>query len=303
MAYDILEKYINQNRSGRNLKAAGTVLHETATPNATAMNERDYFNSGYRGSSAHAFVDYNSIVQCIPWKEQAWHAGQTANSIYIGIELCHFDDEAHFKEIWKRAVWLFAHVHANVINVTEVNEDTLLSHDEVSKRWKETNHSDPVAYFAKFGKTVEDFRKEVQVLVNEMIGKPNLNNKILLLQQCLNRLKIRDNRGDALVEDGLNGPKTTAAVKRFQYIAGLEVTGEGNDTTLKAINLILGKPYCSMNIKPSPIVVKYIQFRVGAEYDGVWGPLTDKAVAKWQADKGLTPDSKVGSNTWNKLIG
>jgi hypothetical protein len=41
-----------------------------------------------------------------------------------------------------------------------------MSHDEVSKRWHETNHTDPVAYFAQYGKTVDAFRREVQEVLD-----------------------------------------------------------------------------------------------------------------------------------------
>lgn len=169
MAYDILINYITQNRSYKALTAKGTVVHETATPGASDENEQKYFNSAYRGASAHAFVDCDSITQTIPWTEQSWHAGPMANRNYIGIELCHYDDEVRFNEVWKRAVWIFAYVHVNVLKITSITKENLMSHAEVSAKWKETNHTDPVAYFAKFGKTVDQFREAVQEEINKML--------------------------------------------------------------------------------------------------------------------------------------
>jgi N-acetylmuramoyl-L-alanine amidase CwlA len=170
MDYNIIQNFITQNRSYKTLNAVGTVLHETATPGASDENERAYFNSAYRGASAHAFVDYNSITQTVPWTEQAWHAGPTANKRYIGIELCNYKEALKFEEIWNRAVWLFAYVHVNIINVTDINNVTLMSHAEVSAKWKETDHTDPIGYFARFGKTVDDFRRGVQDMINKMIA-------------------------------------------------------------------------------------------------------------------------------------
>ncbi|MCM0648620.1 SH3 domain-containing protein [Clostridium swellfunianum] len=195
MSYQITEKFISKNRSGKVLTAKGTVLHETATPGATAENEFRYFNGAYRGVSAHAFVDHESIIQTVPWNEQAWHAGGTANRNYIGIELCNFDDRSKFDEIWKRAVWLFAYVHVNVIKVTTINKDTLMSHAEVSAKWKETTHQDPIAYFAKFGKTVDQFREGVQKAINVMIGQPQQqqnNNTVLYGTVTADVLNVRD---------------------------------------------------------------------------------------------------------------
>lgn len=150
----------------------GSVAHEIADSGATDENEQQFFNNTYRGASAHAFVDCDSITQTIPWNEHAWHAGPTANKTRIGIELCHYDDEARFNEVWKRAVWLFAWVHANIIKQTSITIDNLMSHAEVSNKWGETTHQDPIAYFSQFAKTVDDYRAAVQEEINNMIGQP-----------------------------------------------------------------------------------------------------------------------------------
>ena len=47
--------------------------------------------------------------------------------------------------------------------------------------------------------------------------------------------------------------------------------------------------------------VKYVQERVGAVSDGVFGPATADAVADWQANHGLTADGVVGPKTHQKM--
>lgn len=177
--YSIQTRYIAKNRSYRKLNPIGTVLHSTATPGATDYNEFVYFNRAYRGASAHAFVDWDSITQTIPWYEKAWHAAEPANSMFIGIELCEPRDndpdrQRKFNEVWKRAVWLFAYVHVNLIKrgaPRKITKYNLMSHNEVSLKWRNTTHTDPTGYFRKYGKTVDQFRQEVQTKVNEMIGE------------------------------------------------------------------------------------------------------------------------------------
>lgn len=312
MAYKILQKLISKNRSGKTLAAKGTVAHETATPGATAENEYKYFNNGAggRSASAHAFVDYDCIIQTVPWNEQAWHAGGTANRNYIGIEFCNYNDAAKFEEIWKRAVWLFAWVHVNVLKVTNINKDTLMSHAEVSTKWRETTHQDPVAYFAKFGKTVDDFRAAVQAEINGMIGQPQqsaqpqakpTDNKALELQRVLNKLKITDGKGNKLAEDGIHGNCTKEATKRLQSILGLAVDGVAGEQAWNAINTILAKPL--LKVGSTGIAVRYLQYRVGANYDGDFGWGTNRLVAIWQGQNKLNQDGIVGNNTWLKLIG
>lgn len=313
MAYEIIQRFISKNRSKIALKAKGTVVHETATPGASDENEFTYFDSTYRGASAHAFVDRDSITQFIPWNEKAWHAGPIANSNYLGIELCHYDDEASFNEVWKRAVWLFAWLHVNVLNVVKITPDNLMSHAEVSQRWHETNHMDPVAYFAQFGKTVDMFRAEVQSAITDIISpkvqqpvsqpvKKIGDEKVLELQKTLNRLKVHDSKGNALEEDGINGNCTKEAVKRFQSIAGITVDGAAGIETKSAMNAILCKPL--LKVDSRGIAVRYLQSRVGTLIDGVFGSATKAAVQKFQERAGLSLlDGIVGPNTWNKLIG
>jgi N-acetyl-anhydromuramyl-L-alanine amidase AmpD len=317
MTYTIKQRYLSQNRSFKTLNATGTVLHETATPGASDEDEFRYFDSGAGGRSVsvHAFVDYDSITQTVPWDEQAWHAGGTANRNYIGIELCNYNDRDKFEEIWKRGVWLFAWLHVNVISKTSINKDTLMSHAEVSKKWGETNHTDPVAYFARYGKTVDMFRDEVQNEINRMLDSNKTSEPekqtdpgrvagadtgVLELQKSLNRLRIRDNNGNALVEDGVLGRRTGEAIRKFQGSAGLAVDGIAGTQTLDAINLIFSKPLLRRGSRG--IAVRYLQYRLGIAADGVFGDNTRTQVVRFQRKNGLAADGIVGTLTWSKLI-
>jgi len=256
MAYEIIQKFIKQNRSGKVLNPVGSVLHETVDPGATDENE------------------------------QAWHAGPTANRARIGIEFCHYDDEARFLEVWKRGDWLFTWVHVNIVKQTVITTESLMSHAEVSNKWGETNHQDPISYFAQFGKTVDDFRAAVQEEMNSMIGQPqqtptpvpqsSVNNDVLKLQQVLNRLKITDGKGNKLAEDGIIGNCTREATKRLQNICGLSVDGISGQQTWNAINAIL--PKLLLKVGSTGIVVRYMQYRVGTNYDVIFGNGTKAAV-------------------------
>jgi peptidoglycan hydrolase-like protein with peptidoglycan-binding domain len=317
MTYTIKQRYISKNRSYKTLNSIGTVLHETATPGASDEDEFRYFDSGAGGRSVsvHAFVDFDSITQTVPWNEQAWHAGGTANKNYIGIELCNYNDRDKFEEIWKRGIWLFAWLHVNVINKTIITEDTLMSHAEVSEKWGETNHTDPVAYFAKYGKTVGMFRAEVQNEINSMLGNnqppeperptdtgsiAGADTGVLELQKSLNRLKIRDNNGNTLAEDGVLGRRTGEVIRKFQMAAGIVVDGIAGKQTLDAIYLILLKPLLRVGLRG--IAVRYLQYRLNITIDGIFGNNTRNQVMKFQRNNGLAADGIVGNLTWNKLI-
>lgn len=172
MEYPIVKNPITRNFENTTLNADGMVVHETATPGATALNIRNAFQRSTREASAHYAVDWDTIIEIVPPDKIAWHACYTANHRFIGIELCHprTHDEQQFNTIWARGIWLFAYLFVNLLNITAITKDNLMSHAEVSEKWHETTHVDPVSYFAEYGRTVDQFRAEVQQSINSLMN-------------------------------------------------------------------------------------------------------------------------------------
>ncbi|MBI1242316.1 N-acetylmuramoyl-L-alanine amidase [Umezakia ovalisporum] len=130
----------------------------------------------------------------------------------------------------------------------------------------------------------------------------NTDTTVIRLQKALNQLKINDKNGNPLVEDNIMGPATSSATVNFQNIVELAPTGIADTSTWNEINLILAKRI----VRPHHAggsVVKYIQHRVGAGVDGIYGPQTGAAIRKFQRQNGLLADGIVGRMTWQKLIG
>lgn len=144
----------------------------------------------------------------------------------------------------------------------------------------------------------------VKGLTGQTAQNPDADDKFttLELQQALNRLKIRDDNSKALVEDGLIDNETRAAIKNFQEIVDITETGIAGATTWLAINQILAKPILREN-HAGGTVVKYVQYRVGVEADGTYGPATAAAVERFQKQQGISADGNVGPQTWAKLMG
>ncbi|MDB9474659.1 N-acetylmuramoyl-L-alanine amidase [Dolichospermum circinale] len=129
----------------------------------------------------------------------------------------------------------------------------------------------------------------------------NKDKSILRLQQSLNRLKITDKNNRPLTEDNGMGPATSSATEKFQRIVGVLATGIAGNTTWDAINLILAKRVIQ-GTHASGVIIRYLQYRVGADPDGIYGPKTEAAIKKFQQQNGLTADGIVGAMTWQKLI-
>jgi N-acetylmuramoyl-L-alanine amidase len=162
MDYVVIQEYITgSNRPGHPFIPHGMVAHSTDDTGAAAENIRDYFNNHPEAkASAHTVIDWTSIIEMIPENEQAWHAGPTANSRYLGIELCEppQSDYDKFQGVWNRAVWYFARKSQE----HDWNTDDVFSHKDISQMYQETNHSDPIMYFAEYGKTWNDFLTAIQ---------------------------------------------------------------------------------------------------------------------------------------------
>jgi N-acetylmuramoyl-L-alanine amidase len=143
----------------------------------------------------------------------------------------------------------------------------------------------------------------VRGLTGQTPPKPDEADKktVLDLQKALNQLRIRDDNGKPLVEDGIIGNATRSATRNFQRIVGITETGIAGPTTWLAIEEILAKPILRPN-HAAGTTVKYLQYLLKVVVDGIYGSLTASAVEVWQQKQGLTSDGIVGPQTWNKLL-
>jgi N-acetylmuramoyl-L-alanine amidase len=130
----------------------------------------------------------------------------------------------------------------------------------------------------------------------------NIDTSVMRLQKALNRLKITDRNGKALVENNQLNTETKYAVEKFQGIVGIEQTGIVGETTWSIINQILAKRIIRPNHAGGP-VVRYLQHRVGVDADGIFGPQTEAAIKRFQRQNGLLADAIIGPASWQKLIG
>jgi len=141
---------------------------------------------------------------------------------------------------------------------------------------------------------------------------------VKVLQSLLNYLPDSIT-GPDLVVDGDFGPKTQAAVKKFQTYFGLSSDGIVGKNTF----LYLGQPTGSFASGPvfgSRVLRKGISGRdvwilqnrlastakkyaiaLGGPADSIFGSKTEAAVKLFQKDKGLTADGIVGNKTFYQL--
>ena len=109
--------------------------------------------------------------------------------------------------------------------------------------------------------------------------------------------------------DGVNGPGTRAAVKRFQRRAGLQVDGVAGPRTRRALGRFARHRVGSRVLHRGAVGwdVAALQFRLAwhgfpsRTFDGVFGPRVEGAVIGFQEWAGLTADGRAGAATWRAL--
>ena len=104
----------------------GIVIHYTANPGSTAMENRSYFeglkDSGETYASSHFIVGLDGeIIQCIPSSEISYASNQR-NYDTLSVECCHPDDSGQFTEetyqsLVKLTAWLCKHFQVPVDGV------------------------------------------------------------------------------------------------------------------------------------------------------------------------------------------
>lgn len=134
-------------------------IHETANPGASALAHRNLWSSQsyYADYAVHYTLDWTGdCYYCVPEDRRCWQVGN-GNGHVLGIELCHATNPTDFKKVWNAGVqwaaWELRRHHWGI--------GRLVSHDECRTIWGGTDHTDPVGYFAEYGKNWADFKAAV----------------------------------------------------------------------------------------------------------------------------------------------
>lgn len=147
------------------------------------------------------------------------------------------------------------------------------------------------------GKTVPD---NVTAKPSTPTTSAQPSNEVAVIQNNLNKLGIKDYDGKTLAVDGIMGERTKYAIQKLQTICGVEADGTINSKLKTIIATILMKPLCKVG--STGYAVRYIQWRVGAGVDGIFGQNTKNKVMAWQRTICLSADGIVGNATWSRLI-
>ncbi len=185
----------------------GVLIHSTGANNPNIKRyvqpddnaaDRDYWlrrlgENKYRNdwnhieysAGVHAFIGKVangavSTVQVGEWSRRPWGCGSgkygSCNNGWIQFEICESDlnDAAYFERIYAEAIELTAYLcvlfKLDPMGTTSVNgimAPVILCHQDSYRLGLGSNHADVLHWFPKFGKTMDDFRKDVAALIEE----------------------------------------------------------------------------------------------------------------------------------------
>ncbi len=143
-------------------KINGIVIHYTANPGSTAMQNRNYFeglkDSHTTQASSHFIVGLEGeIVQCVPTKEIAY-ASNRRNADTISIETCHeTSDGSYNKATYESMVELTAWLCRKF----DLTEDDVIRHYDVTEKICPK-------YFVEHEEAWETFKKDVGIALDKM---------------------------------------------------------------------------------------------------------------------------------------
>lgn len=246
-------------------RAVGFMIHANGVQYVPAWHWPVRWNVADADKAVHFFADAHGIIEALPDYVQGWHAGGTANRDYLSVEQSepYHDTPDSFDATVINVRWLVEKMHtkhnftiANVIGHYEGHERGIASghgdpksdpgyvYDAFHAPWRDQTKTHE-GYYTRNGYSMDELRADI----NKDIGQVNPPPPPPVVYPTL-----------SLKTPNMTGPD----VKMLQ-------------TRLKA-----------NGVNPGPI-------------DGIFGPQTDAAVRKFQAQNHLVADGIVDAVTWKAL--
>lgn len=183
---EIIKHYLTKNRcykKAAKMTPKGIVVHSTGCNNKNVTRYVDmpslgtvssnHWNSSSTSLSkcVHAIIGWSStkkkvvVVNTLPYSYKPWGCASgkkgSYNNSHIQFEICEdaakASDPKYFNEAYEAAVDYCAYL----CKLYKLDVSTIVSHKEACAKGYASNHGDADSYFKVFGKTMNQFRKDV----------------------------------------------------------------------------------------------------------------------------------------------
>lgn len=150
----VIESIVNQGHGSCN--PTYLFVHSTANLGAPAINHKNLYSRGYQYAVQYICDWTGDVYHCVPDDRLAWGVGN-GNRYGVNLEICEGKTQDQFNKSWNTAVEFCAYY----LKKRGWGIDRMMSHDECRIKWGGTDHTDPLPYFKKWGKTWADFKNAV----------------------------------------------------------------------------------------------------------------------------------------------
>ena len=116
-----------------------------------------------------------ATVQTMPWNYKPWGCGGGCNNGWIQFEICEdsLNDANYFNQVYREACELTAYLcrkygldPMGTVTYSGKKVPVILCHADSYKLGLGSNHGDVLHWFPKFGKSMDDVRRDVAALMN-----------------------------------------------------------------------------------------------------------------------------------------
>jgi peptidoglycan hydrolase-like protein with peptidoglycan-binding domain len=140
-------------------------------------------------------------------------------------------------------------------------------------------------------------RQDAVTLTWPLVVRGARGERVVTIQFLLNQ-RI----GAGLVVDGIFGPRTDAAVRRFQSRFGLLVDGRVGNQTWPRLIIQVQRGSTGSAVRAVQHSLRFAYGFTSLAVDGIFGPRTQAAVRSFQSRFRIGVDGIVGPITWNTLV-
>lgn len=156
--------------------AGSKAYEETLSVLGVNRNGNDWNRGGVK-KCVHAFVGLLAdgsvgTAQTLPWEARGWHAGTgargSANNTHIAFEICEDGllDRAYFAKVYREAAELTAYL-CERFGLDPLADGVVICHAEGHRRGIASDHVDVEHWWPRFGKSMDDFRRDVAERMEE----------------------------------------------------------------------------------------------------------------------------------------
>lgn len=201
---DIIKAYAVKNRcyiAAQKMVPKGIVVHSTGANNPNLKRYVDavdevgvnkygnHWNTakpGGREVCVHAFIGYDKnkqirVAEILPLDICCWGVGKgkkgsyNTNPAYIQFEIC--EDALKDKVYYQKAFAVAAEYCADLCLTYNISIDNIVGHCEAYRLGYGSNHGDPEHWMKRHCETMDDFRKQVSVILKQNEVKKEKTNE------------------------------------------------------------------------------------------------------------------------------